>query len=454
MSTDLDRVAAALDSHGLTPVAVSRKLELFARAFAWLRAGAESNALRHACYVPGRIEVLGKHTDYAGGRSLLCAVERGICFAYVPRADDHVRVADVQTGDVAETRLSPSADFGSSPWTTYPRAVVRRVARNFPGAARGVDVAFASDLPAAAGLSSSSALIVGSFLAVADANGLAASTVYQDQLRTREDLATYIATIENGSGYGTLAGDTGVGTFGGSEDHTAILTCRAGWLAQYAFTPTRFERDVRLPADLQFVIAVSGVVAEKTGAAREAYNRASRAAQRVLQIWNRESHRRDTSLAAACASTDGAVEQIEALVCRVDDTEFSGRELRERFRQFCLEALQIVPSAAEALAAGDLATFGALVERSQDAAERGLHNQVPETVALVRLAREHGAIAASAFGAGFGGSVWALARRDQAERLTHEWQGAYVRDFPDEGARSTFFVTNAGPGVVPIDSTS
>ena len=44
-----------------------------------------------AFFVPGRLEVLGKHTDYAGGRSLLCTVERGICLVAAPRDDDRVR---------------------------------------------------------------------------------------------------------------------------------------------------------------------------------------------------------------------------------------------------------------------------------------------------------------------------------------------------------------------------
>ena len=48
--------------------------------------------------MPGRIEVLGKHTDYAGGRSLTCAAERGFSVAYVPRDDDVLRLVDAQDG--------------------------------------------------------------------------------------------------------------------------------------------------------------------------------------------------------------------------------------------------------------------------------------------------------------------------------------------------------------------
>jgi galactokinase len=84
-----------------------------------------------------------------------------------------------------------------------------------------------------------------------------------------------------------------------------------------------------------------------------------------------------------------------------------------------------------------------LVDRSMQNAETMLHNQIPETIFLARTAREMGAIAASAFGAGFGGSVWALIRRaaasDFAARLSAEYRSA----FPDRTAAEVF-VTRAG----------
>ena len=63
---------------------------------ALLAMGVEGHARR--LFVPGRIEVLGKHTDYAGGRSLTCAVERGFAVCYRPRADALVRVVDARDG--------------------------------------------------------------------------------------------------------------------------------------------------------------------------------------------------------------------------------------------------------------------------------------------------------------------------------------------------------------------
>ena len=76
---------------------------------------------------------------------------------------------------------------------------------------------------------------------------------------TREALAGYLGSIENGQAFGGLQGDRGVGTFGGSEDHTAILLSERDRLAWYRYRPVTRLGAVSLPADLTFVVGVSGV---------------------------------------------------------------------------------------------------------------------------------------------------------------------------------------------------
>ncbi len=381
-------------------------------------------------FVPGRIEVLGKHTDYAGGPSLLCAVERGIRVDAVPRADHQV-CAHGDAGSLVFP-LSPEIDIPEG-WGNYVATVVRRFARNFPGADRGVDITIASDLPRSAGLSSSSALIIAIYTAVAEANRI---TIGNND----ENLAAYLACIENGQSYGDLAGDRGVGTFGGSEDHTAILCCRAGQLSQYRFCPTRLERRAAMPDAWRFVIASSGVKADKTGAARDLYNRASRLAAAVLESWNATSNRDDVSLdrAVQCA---GAGEIRDALRAS-KHPDFSPAELLQRFDHFAIER-QLVPEATAAFATADATALGEIVDRSQAAAEELLGNQVAETIALARGARELGAIAASAFGAGFGGSVWAVVPTDRADAFAEAWRAT--------AAGAQIFTSGAGPGAHYID---
>lgn len=421
--------------------------ERFLRVLRTLDARAASPE-RIAWFVPGRIEVLGKHTDYAGGRTLICAAARGFCTVAAPRADDRVMITDAARESTFTTWLGPDApDGGEQRWFTYPGTVARRLARNFPAARRGADIVFESDLPSAAGMSSSSALMVAVLLAIVDVNALDRDPRWTAHIRNREDLASFAATVENGRTFGALEGDGGVGTAGGSEDHTAILCGRAGHLSQYSFLPVRFERAIPVDPELVFVIGSSGVIANKIGDAKDRYNSASQAVATVLDMWRRATGRADESLAAAAVSAAGAPDRIRAMI---HETGTGASRLIARFEQFVEESEAIVPRAGDQLARGDLAGFGASVDRSQALAERLLGNQVPETVALARTARECGAYAASAFGAGFGGSVWALVDAGAAPRFVERWSASYRSQFPVPAEKAQFFVTRAGPAAMRV----
>jgi galactokinase len=364
---------------GLSATEAERKEALFARAtnaLAELQPGEPTVRL----WVPGRIEFLGKHTDYAGGRSLLCAVERGFCVVAMPRADHHVLVRDALSGETVDGSLDSRTEGIAGHWGNYPLTVARRIGANFAPPLVGANVAFASDLPVAAGISSSSALVVASFLAFSEINQLRERPEYRQSIHDAEDLAEYLGAVENGLDFRMLRGEQGVGTFGGSEDHTAILCARAGTLMQYAFCPVRLERTVPFPADHLLVVGTSGVTAEKTGAMREYYNRLSRMIAEILDRWRLATGERHPSLASAIDASPGAADHIRQLLrvetARPDGTHAlsgSGVDAADRlarFEQFLLESDQLIPAAADALAQGDLARLGTLVDQSQRAAEK------------------------------------------------------------------------------------
>ena len=435
---------------GLRAAAVERKAELFDRAFLLLKRWGEAHASGETrLYVPGRIEVLGKHTDYAGGRSLLCALERGLCVVANRRpSDQFVHIADAVSGQVCQFALSSELDAASQDWSVYPRTVARRVARNFAGSLHGANIVFASDLARSAGLSSSSALIVATFLALREINDLTRDPAYQSNIGTNQDLATYLGCVENGQSFLGLAGHSGVGTFGGSEDHTAILCCRVDRLSQFRFCPARFEQEVPLPPGCIFVIGVSGVVADKTGSARAKYNQASLAAKTILAIWNEGSGRSDPTLFDAATSSPDAANRIRELLRNSSESFYPRGTLLGRFEQFFNENICNIPGAVNALARNELEEFGVWVDRSQADAEQHLGNQVPETAELARSARALGAIAASAFGAGFGGSVWAMVQSNMAPDFLNRWKEHYHQRFPARAESSEFFVSAAGAPAV------
>jgi galactokinase len=440
-------VADHLNAAGMSEGAATEKAAAFAKLARHLPAF-DFEPMRW--FVPGRIEVLGKHTDYAGGRSLLCTAERGFCVAAVRRADSIVRINDVGRHKTAEFPLSPNVEIPPYGWTTYPTVVARRLARNFAGAVRGAEIVLASDLPSAAGMSSSSALVTAIFAVLSAVNDLPQHTEYIGNIATLEDLAGYLGCIENGQSYKALSGDAGVGTFGGSEDHTAILTSQPGHLKQYSFCPVRIERSVRVPDDCVFVIGVSGVVADKTGTAKELYNRASLSVRAIVDIWKAATGSNPPSLAAAATSSPDAPGLIRDAIRHAISNATEQRELLNRFEQFWLESEVIMPKAGDALTLWDLTAFGQLVDQSQTATEELLGNQVPETAWLAREARNLGAIAASAFGAGFGGSVWALVRRKGADEFLRSWQRSYQLSSHQAARNGLFFPTVAGPPLVHI----
>jgi galactokinase len=386
----------------------------------------------HVFWVPGRLEVFGKHTDYAGGRTLVAAVPRGFVIAAGGRPGTKINVFDAGRSQSASFEANPSAagragevKAASAGWRHYVHTVINRLSRNFPAASMAAELVFASDLPRASGMSSSSALMVGVAAALGRVARLHHRTEWRENIRSSLDSASYYACIENGLSFGTLAGDAGVGTHGGSEDHAAIVTGNAGSLSAFTFVPMRHILDVRLPDDWRFVLTPSGVAADKTGGAKGPYNRLSDGAQVLLRLWN-AAGATSPSLAAALNSSADAAGRMRELVPHSNVDGWPADSLLQRLAHFIREDAR-VPLAIDAVKSLDTAALGDLSAASQADAEALLANQVEETVALATSARRLGAFASSSFGAGFGGSVWALVQADAAEAFAHRWHpGAFV----------------------------
>jgi galactokinase len=398
-------------------------------------------------FVPGRIEIFGKHTDYAGGRSLLCTVPRGIAIVARRRADQIVKVIDLSNHEIVTIDLDSEHQAGPG-LDNYASVVARRLAMNFPGAALGIELSILSDLPRAAGISSSSALVVGIASALIRRGSLESRPEWSANITSIEEKAWYLGCVENGLNYRELPGSSGVGTLGGSEDHTAILACRTGHVSQYRFVPVHHINDVAMPKDWSFVVASSGVHADKAGGVRDLYNRASRATQVLLDIWNAGTTTPAVSLGGALARDGGASAALNERIGQGHTSGFPVDALRIRLTHFTREDAR-VPDAAKAVANADRDAIGRLAAESQREADELLGNQVPETRELVRLALKSGAFAASAFGAGFGGSVWALVAEEHAARFSREWFDNYRARFPHLTSAEVF-VARPGPPLTEV----
>jgi len=341
--------------------------------------------------VPGRVNLIGEHIDYHQLPVLPMAIQRRVVLAFQARADRLVRaVSSAQNGEskFELSSLEPSP-FGC--WTNYLKAGAMAVQSRWK-IARGLEAAVVSDLPVAAGLSSSTALLTGFAIALLEVNGISPSL---------DDL---MALLPDGEQYG--------GTRGGGMDHAAVLASQPGCGLLVAFAPLELAA-IPIPADWRFVIAHSLTAAEKSGAVREQYNRRRAAGSAALQSLGLESYR-------------------QALEARLDGARVSGTAERNAFRHTMSEARR-VNAAVSALKAGNFAAFGRLLAASHASLRDQLQVSTPQVDALVEAVVEAGAAGARLTGAGFGGCVLALCKDETVEAVCDE----LTRRFYAERCRET-----------------
>jgi len=405
----------------------------------------------YAYYVPGRLEVFGKHTDYAGGHSLLFAMDRGFYCVCKANREHVIRLKDVNPSygervfNVSQQLEPPIED-----WANYPMTVVKRLCKNFGADLNGADITFGSDLPSAGGMSSSSALMIMVFLAVASVNGLFDRSDYRENITDSLDLAMYLACMENGKTFRGLAGDRGVGTFGGSEDHTIILNGRHGMISLYQFAPTLHKADLPMPKDLAYIILYSGARAEKTGEAMRKYNLAARRAKLVVDLYNRAYGTKHLLMRQIVDENKSLKPEATFAKVRRATARYTekGQDLYllDRFRQFYMEDQEFIPEAARALALRDYELLARVTNLSHKASKTFIWNISPEVECMRREALRLGALAASGFGAGFGGSAYALIWADETLEFQKRIKGSYRKRFADHAEKALFFQAHPSRG--------
>jgi len=403
-------------------------------------------------FVPGRIEVFGRHTDYAGGKSLVCAIDRGFLFSAAPNRKGLVRMReDSAEFEPVEFELSASLAPRAGHWANYPMTMARRMARNFGASGRrlrGVDIVFSSTMPVGSGMSGSSALMMMVFTALAMVNRLHTHPTFRENIHDSMDLSMYLACAENGQSFHGLDGDRGVGTFGGSEDHAAILNARQGRLSLFSFCPASLLSEIAWPRAWRLVVAFSGARAEKTREALEKYNLVSRRVYDAVDLLNQSFGTNYATLREAVDHGAGLRLKGTAWLRTLDSVPGNrAAGLADRVRQFILEDRSYLPQAVAALRERDLRAFGEILSASHRASRKYLWNIAPEIDALARSALRLGAAGASGFGAGFGGSIVAVVPAERAESFAAKWRERYIARFPGRAKEAAFFIASPGPGI-------
>jgi galactokinase len=351
-----------------------------------------SNIIR----VPGRVNLIGEHIDYHQLPVLPVAIQRHIAIEFRPRADlrIHAVSADPRFGPrefdaMADLRPSPPGD-----WENYIKAAAQAIATKWT-LTRGIDAEVTSDLPPAAGLSSSSALLTAFTLALLQANDIPA---------TFEELMDILPE-----------GEHFVGTRGGGMDHAAVLAARAGSALVVRFDPITTE-DVPIPEDWALIAAHSLVTAEKSGAVRAEYNARRTSGTNALERLGFTDYRQVVAIRSA--------EELEEAA-----SELQGDE-RSAFLHVTLEALR-VNDAVAALRAADAEAFGRVLNASHDSARDLLRISCPELDRLVDIARSAGALGARLTGAGFGGFAVIACLAADRERIAAEIESRFYAGAKD-----------------------
>ncbi len=246
----------------------------------------------------------------------------------------------------------------------------------------GIDATIESDLPAAAGLSSSSAVLVAVALCLLRANQIAASF---------EELMEILPE-----------GEQFVGTRGGGMDHAAVLGSRAGCASLIAFEPLSLH-PIRIPPDWAFLVAHSLQSAEKSGGQREEFNARRAAGTAARERLGYPTYRK---VLGALAGDDPAT-----MAGRLDD----GME-RDSFLHVASEALR-VKEAAIALDSRAAERFGQLLVASHTSLRDRLRVSCAALDHLVDAAMESGALGARLTGGGFGGCAVVFCRRADLDKV-------------------------------------
>jgi N-acetylgalactosamine kinase len=366
--------------------------------------------------VPGRINLIGEHTDYNGLPVLPIAIDRWLHVAAAPRDDKRARLASSDAAyPAAEYDLSgPIRPGGGGDWTNYHRAAAAGLAGLFRDDLRGGDFFVDSAIPAGSGLSSSSALVVGSGLALLALHGIEVPAL---------PLAETLAAAERF-----------VGTQSGGMDQAICLLGESGRALR--IDPLR-ARTVPIPAGAAFVVCHSLVTAQKSGAAQRAYNHRvaeCRLACRVLERTLGSSLPRplahfgdlarlfsDRPLTEFVSTLESALPprpltldeiaaiigtsaaQLSSLLGGAPETNGGASfALLQRGRHVLTEA-ERVERAESALAGGDWLTLAALMDASHASCRDDYEVSCPELETLIGAAKNSGALGSRLTGAGFGG---------------------------------------------------
>jgi len=331
---------------------------------------------------PGRVNIIGEHTDYSGGLVLPIAVDRSVVVAARLRDDEIVRLASLQVPGEVRASLSEIRGGHITGWAAYPLGTLW--ALHTAGIElRGVDMVFDSDIPLGGGLASSAALEVATALAY---------TELSEQQMSMLAVAQCCQAGENAIAHAPTGVMDPVAVLGGRAGHALLLDCRTLTSEQVAWRPDT--------SSLALLVIDTAVRHDNSAAGYRS---------------RREQCAQASAALGVHTLRDASVESVASLT----------GVLQRRARHVVTENQRVIEVAA-LLRAGHIADVGALLDASHASLRDDYEVSCAELDLAVEVARGAGAIGARMTGGGFGGCVIALVHIDRVDVASTAVRAAFA----------------------------
>ena len=360
------------------------------------------------CFAPGRVNLIGEHTDYNGGHVFPCALDLGITCAASLRSDRRLRMYSDNFPDVGVAEASLDELGNDGRWSDYVKAVINSFISYGYIPDRGMDLAYSGNLPDGAGLSSSAAMEVLTGAVLRELYGFSVTP----QL---------LALI------GQFAENRYIGLNSGIMDQFASAMGRTDHAIRLATDTLRYAY-APIPHDRAAVVIVNSGV--KHSLASSAYNDRRRECETALAQLNTVVKAR-----ALCHLTPEEFERYQDAI--------TDPVARRRARHAVYENDRTV-RAVEALCSGDLEAFGRMMVQSHESLRDDYEVSCRELDLLVDAALGiDGVYGARMTGGGFGGCTVNLVRRDAVDGFVSAMSDYYRRTFDRE---APIYVIGIGDG--------
>lgn len=358
-------------------------------------------------FAPGRVNIIGEHTDYNDGFVMPCAINYGMAVSFAKRNDSIWRVYAIDINEQDEFDLSQDFTQSEHKWANYVRGVVKYIQEQCPEFKQGADLVMTSDVPMSSGLSSSAALEI-SIGKTCQVLGNLPLSLAQIALIGQKAENKFV-----GANCGNMDQLTSAL---GQKDHLIMIDCRS-----LDITPTP------VPQGYSIAIINSNV---KHDLVTGEYNSRRQECEQAAKFFGVKALR------------DVTPEQFHA---RENELKAESELAYKRAKHVVYEDQRVL-DAVVALKANDMVKLGQLMGESHDSMRDDFEITIPEIDYLVELAQvaigKNGG--ARMTGGGFGGCIVCLVPNEKVEALRQLIADNYEKQ---TGIKETFYLCTASDGV-------